>query len=74
MTTQINPFAKDAKVMPVRNLQTFIDLSEYPNFSASGSIKGMKDKYYGKGALLVRSKGYIYNVTSNPSIYYGDCI
>ena len=74
MNNQINPFAKDAKVMSVRTLKSFIDLSEYPNFSASGSIKGMKDKYYGKGALLVRSKGYIYNVTSNPSIYYGDSV
>ena len=38
------------------------DLSQYPNFSASGSIKGMKDKYYGKDATLIKSGNYIYNV------------
>ena len=43
-------------------------LSEYPNFSASGSVRGMKEKYYGKDALLVRSGSYIYKVP--PEIYY----
>jgi len=38
------------------------NLSLYPNFSATGSIKGMKDKYYGKDATLVRCGSYIYNV------------
>lgn len=47
-----------------------VNIHQYPNFSADGSIKGMKDLYYGKEALLVRCGGYIYNVTSNPSIYY----
>lgn len=42
-------------------------LDMYPNFSATGSIKGMKEKYYGKNALLVRSGSYIYNVS--PSVY-----
>lgn len=56
-TKQLN---KDAKV----------DLSHFPNFSKTGSIKGMKDKYYGKDALLVKSGAYIYNVTSKPDIYY----
>ena len=45
-------------------------ISNYPNFLASGSIKGMKDKYYGKDALLVKCGSYIYNVSSNPIIYY----
>lgn len=45
------------------------NLSEYPNFSKSGSIKGMKDKFYGKDALLVICGNYVYNVTSNPEIY-----
>jgi len=45
------------------------ELSSYPNFSATGSIKGMKNKYYGKDALLVRCGSYIYNVTSSPEIY-----
>lgn len=41
----------------------------FPNFSKTGSIVGMKNKYYGKNALLVRCGAYIYNVTSEPSIY-----
>ena len=44
------------------------NLSQYPNFSASGSIKGMKEKFYGKDALLVRSGQYIYCVPGR--IYY----
>ena len=43
-------------------------LSKYPNFSASGSVRGMKEKYYGKDALFVRSGSYIYKVP--PKIYY----
>jgi hypothetical protein len=42
----------------------------FPNFSVTGSIKGMKDKFYGKNALLVRQGSYIYNVSSKPSIYH----
>ena len=38
------------------------NLSQYPNFSVRGSVYGMKKKYYGAGALLVRSGSYIYNV------------
>lgn len=45
-------------------------LSEFPNFSKSGSITGMKKLYYGRNALLVRCGGYIYNVTSKPGIYH----
>lgn len=41
----------------------------YPNFSYTGSIQGMKERYYGKDCLLVRCGAYIYNVTSNPEIY-----
>lgn len=47
-------------------------LDTFPSFSATGSIEGMKKKYYGEDALLVRCGSYIYNVSSNPSIYYGD--
>lgn len=46
------------------------DLSRFPNFSITGSIRGMKDKYYGKDALLIKKGAYIYNVTSEPEIYY----
>jgi hypothetical protein len=45
-------------------------IDNYPNFHASGSIKGMKKLYYGENALLVRCGSYIYNVTSEPNIYY----
>jgi len=46
-----------------------VKISDYPNFHKSGSIKGMKNMYYGKNALLVKCGEYIYNVTANPSIY-----
>ena len=46
-----------------------LGICNFPNFAASGSIKGMKDKYYGKNALLVRCGQWIYNVTSKPEIY-----
>lgn len=42
----------------------------FPNFDKTGSIRGMKKLYYGKNALLVRCGNYIYNVSSEPSIYY----
>jgi hypothetical protein len=45
------------------------NLSDFPNFSKTGSIMGMKKMYYGKDALLVRCGAYIYNVTSKPEIY-----
>lgn len=46
------------------------DLSQFPNFARNGSIAGMKKKYYGEDALLVKKGAYIYNVTSQPDIYY----
>jgi hypothetical protein len=45
------------------------NLSDYPNFHASGSIAGMKKLYYGQDALLVRCGAFIYNVTSNSNVY-----
>lgn len=58
--------------MKVRRLKVkdgkILNIEKYPNFSATGSIKGMKDKFYGKDALLVRCGSYIYNVP--PEIYY----
>lgn len=48
-----------------------IGIEKFPNFDASGSIRGMKEKYYGKEALLVRCGSNIYNVSSRPDIYYG---
>ncbi len=46
------------------------DLSVFPNFSASGSIIGMKKLYYGKDALLIKSGGYIYKVTEEIYNFY----
>lgn len=44
-------------------------LTDFPNFHKSGSIIGMKNKYYGKDALLVRCGSYIYNVTADEDLY-----
>lgn len=46
------------------------NISEFPNFSKTGSITGMKKHYYGKDALLVKCGAFIYNVTSQPEIYH----
>ena len=45
-------------------------VSNLPSFHKSGSIKGMKEKFYGTDALLVKCGSYIYNVTSKPRIYH----
>lgn len=45
------------------------DISRFPNFHKTGNVKGMKNLYYGKDALLVCCGYYIYNVTSEPNIY-----
>jgi len=45
-------------------------LSEFPNFHKSGSITGMKNRFYGNDALLVKQGQWIYNVTTEPDIYY----
>lgn len=50
-----------------------LHIEAFLNFSASGSIKGMKDKFYGKNALLVKCGSYIYNVGNSDygrTIYY----
>lgn len=49
------------KYLPVEKGKE-INISQYPNFSATGSVAGMKNKYYGKDALLVRSGSWIYHV------------
>lgn len=45
------------------------ELKNFPNFHASGSIRGMK-RYYGKNALLVRCGQWIYTVTDRPELYW----
>jgi len=57
------------KTIPASDCDKY-GLSEFPNFSRTGSIIGMKQKYYGKDALLVKCGNYIYNVTSEPDIYF----
>ena len=58
------------KYLPVSEGKV-LGIDKFPNFDATGSVKGMKEKYYGKDALLVRCGSRIYNVTSQPDIYYG---
>jgi len=67
-----NPYASDVKKVKVKFLPIeFHNLvKEFPNFNKNGNITGMKNLYYGKGALLVKCGGYIYNVTSKPEIYF----
>ena len=45
-----------------------IDLSGYPSAGPHPSIKGMKELYWGKNALVVKSGAYIYKV---PEDVYG---
>ena len=49
-----------------------LGIDEFPSFSATGSISGMKKQYYGKGALLVKCGSYIYHVSSQPEIYFDE--
>ena len=41
-----------------------VDLSRFPNFHKTGNVAGMKHRYYGLDALLVRCGDYTYNVSS----------
>ena len=45
-------------------------LSDFPNFSITGNVYGMKHKCYGADSLLVVCGQWIYNVTSHPEIYH----
>lgn len=47
-----------------------VGIDRFPNFHRSGSIKGMKKLYYGKDCLLIRCGSYIYDVSTEPRIYY----
>lgn len=38
------------------------NLDIYPSFGPNGNVAGMKKKYYGKDALLVRYGAYVYHV------------
>lgn len=47
-----------------------VELSRFPNFHKTGSVRGMKKLYYGSKCLLVRCGDYIYNVSSEPQVYH----
>lgn len=46
-----------------------VGISRFPNFHKSGSIMGMKKRYWGMECLLVKCGQFIYNVSAEPSIY-----
>ena len=46
-----------------------VGIDRFPNFHRTGSVRGMKRLYYGED-FLVRCGSYIYNVSSEPRIYY----
>lgn len=56
------------KTLPASAYEKY-DLGRFPNFSANGNVMGMKNLYYGLDSKLVKCGGYIYNVTSEPSIW-----
>ena len=56
------------KIAPSK-FHELLGLENYPNFHKSGSIKGMKELYYGKNAKLIKCGNYIYNVSSTPELY-----
>lgn len=47
-----------------------VGIDRFPNFHRTGSVRGMKRLYYGKDCLLIRCGSYVYNVSSEPKIYY----
>lgn len=64
MLTELKDGLNMAKVKYMnKEMKEKYNLSQYPNFSATGSIAGMKEKYYGKNALLVKSGAFIYKVS-----------
>ena len=50
--------------VPVRHRGT-LGLSDWPNFSATGSVRGMRKMYYGNEAHLVRCGAWIYKVPAD---------
>ena len=62
-----NGKANRVKTLPVAKRHLIPD--SCGSFSVTGSIRGMKEKYYGTGALLVRCGSYIYNVSDYPKVY-----
>lgn len=54
------------KTMSVKDRRAGI-VQSCPSFSATGSIAGMKRKFYGKEAKLIRCGSWIYNASANPA-------
>jgi hypothetical protein len=52
------------KTLPSKDRRA-IALAGCPNFSRTGSIRGMKAKFYGKHAKLIRCGSWIYNCDSD---------
>lgn len=46
-----------------------VGIDRFPNFSKTGSVVTMRRRYYGNNALLVKCGSFIYNVSSEPTIY-----
>ena len=71
---QISPILKTQGIMRTRRMTIEqgrrVGISRFPNFHKSGSVRGMKRLYYGKDCLLVRCGSYIYNISTEPRIYY----
>jgi hypothetical protein len=63
-----NTNRKKFKMISVRK-GDILDLDNYPNFHRSGNVKGMREKFYGKDALLLQCGEYIYNLSSNPELF-----
>jgi hypothetical protein len=55
------------KYLPIK--YAYLVSGQYPNFHRTGSIVGMRRRFYGARALLVRCGQWIYNVSSAPDIY-----
>lgn len=61
---------KPPRVKYLPAAKCYLVAGKFPNFSRTGSISGMRRKFYGNAALLVRCRGYIYNVSERPEIYH----
>ncbi len=46
-----------------------VGIDRFPNFHRTGSVRGMKRRFYGNDCLLVRVGSFVYDVTSEPEIY-----
>lgn len=58
------------KTITVKEKDLIHDLSVFPNFSSTGSIRGMKKQYYGLDAMLIKCGAYIYKVTAEVYNHY----